>query len=177
MNAILREIASCRLQSVSGGLTFTRDSGGTTITAKPSGGGSGGNITLKLQAIDATEGNTAKATVTFGQGNGTTTPTISTVALDDPATPKLTLTVSGVIYLKITMADATTPTNLSTIEILNAASLPSPNTTTICYCTLATVTITGTAGTDQKITALANALAGSLSVFRCGGINYSFGSY
>jgi hypothetical protein len=167
LNGIMAEIAACRMQQGAGGMLFTRDSGGTTVSRRRTRNGTA--TALKLQAVDASASGTAKVTVTFGQYNSVT-PTIGGTALDAATPPQLTVTVSGVIYAEITMTDSTTPSSISTVTIQNAASLPSA-TDTLGYQTIATVTILGGA-----VTALNNALAGSQSLLKCGDTTYTFGS-
>jgi hypothetical protein len=160
LNAFLDEIASCRMRP-GVGYGFNRDSGGTSLTIISN---SSSAVVLKLQAV-----NVGAATVIVTPGTyHSVVPTIGGTAINAATPPQLTITTTGVIYAHLIMTDTTTNA-VTSVEILNAASLPT-STATDVYQTIATVTLTA-----GVIAAPANALAGSQDLLRCGS-SFAFGS-
>lgn len=172
LQARVKRIEGLRINPGRGHNGIVNESGGGSMTidlnlklGDPQAGGSGGGATsLNLQAIIAAA---AEVFVTPGTYNSVM-PTIGGVAINNATPPKLTIAFTGVIYAHLTMTDTTT--NLVTsVEILNAATLPA-STATDVYQTIATVVLT--AGVISPPT---NVLAGSQSLLRCGS-SFAFGS-
>lgn len=120
--------------------------------------------THPFKVTDATDLMGAKVYVKFGQVNSVT-PTISGTDLDDSSPPALTITVSGVVYLEVTVNNNGAVT---AVEVKNASSLPTA-TSTKGYLTLATVTKTG-----STITAINQSVTHSLQHYKCGSTTHRF---
>lgn len=143
-----RPSGSVRLRTTAGGTTFE-----ASLPARP------GSVQsdFPFRVTDASTETTAQVLVQFGQVRNIT-PTIATVALDDPAVGALAV-VSGVIYLRVNLVDGFP----DTVEVLNAATLPA-ETETEGFLTLATVTVA-----DGAVTAINQSVKNSQWYLRCNG--------
>ncbi|WP_414664907.1 hypothetical protein [Horticoccus sp. 23ND18S-11] len=147
------------------GVRVREYAGGTVFEAAEAVSRIAAQIGHPFLVTDATTETTAKVAVQFGQVNSIT-PTIGGTALDDATPPVLTV-ASGIVYLAVVVDGTGLITSAS---IHNDTTLPAAD-ATHGYITLATVTVASSA-----VTAINQAVSGSLQHLMCGEDVHLFGS-
>lgn len=146
------------------GITVSQSAGKYLISARKQRGGGVSKFPLKPHRSGAN-----KVKFTWGTVNGYT-PTIDeveiTADLDDPANPEITISESGIIYVKVDVAEGAFAIDNPVLEF--ATSVPA-DTTTAAHRAIVNVAWDSE---SSSISSIAPSHRGSIEVASCGGVVY-----